>query len=141
MAIETMTEAQRIQAVNSKNNRTPTSNLGKDDFLQLLTTQLKNQDPMNPMEDMDFIGQMAEFSSLEQMLNLNSSVEKINTAITNNQTTQAMMFLGTNVTADVDDSGEPVTGTVSMIGFKDNQPYLKVGDYAVMLDQVKLVNY
>ena len=141
MAIETLTEAQRIQAANSKNDRTPSSNLGKDDFLQLLTTQLKNQDPMNPMEDMDFIGQMAEFSSLEQMLNLNSSVEKINTALTNNQTTQAMMFLGTNVTADVDDSGEPVTGTVSMIGFKDNQPYLKVGDYAVMLDQVKLVNY
>ena len=141
MAIETMTEAQRIQAANSKNNRTPTSNLGKDDFLQLLTTQLKNQDPMNPMEDMDFIGQMAQFSSLEQMLNLNTGVDKINTALTNNTTTQAMMFLGTNVTANVDESDEPITGTVSMIGFKDNQPYLKVGDYAVMLDQVKLVNY
>lgn len=141
MAIETLTEAQRIQAANSKNNRTPSSNLGKDDFLQLLTTQLKNQDPMNPMEDMDFIGQMAEFSSLEQMLNLNTSVEKINTALTNNNTTQAMMFLGTNVTADVDDSEEPITGTVSMVGFKDNQPYLKVGEYAVALDQVKLVNY
>ncbi len=141
MAIETMTEAQRLQAVNSKNNRTPTSNLGKDDFLQLLTTQLKNQDPMNPMEDMDFIGQMAEFSSLEQMLNLNTGVDKINTALTNNTTTQAMMFLGTNVTANVDDSDEPITGTVSTIGFKDNQPYLKVGEYAVALDQVKLVNY
>lgn len=141
MAIETMTEAQRIQAVNSKNNRTPTSNLGKDDFLQLLTTQLKNQDPMNPMEDMDFIGQMAEFSSLEQMLNLNTGVDKINTALTNNTTTQAMMFLGTNVTANVDESDEPITGTVSTIGFKDNQPYLKVGEYAVALDQVKLVNY
>lgn len=141
MAIETMTEAQRLQAVNSKNNRTPTSNLGKDDFLQLLTTQLKNQDPMNPMEDMDFIGQMAEFSSLEQMLNLNTGVDKINTALTNNTTTQAMMFLGTNVTANVDESDEPITGTVSTIGFKDNQPYLKVGEYAVALDQVKLVNY
>lgn len=141
MAIETMTEAQRIQAVNSKNNRTPTSNLGKDDFLQLLTTQLKNQDPMNPMQDMDFIGQMAQFSSLEQMLNLNTGVDKINTALTNNTTTQAMMFLGTNVTANVDESDEPITGTVSTIGFKDNQPYLKVGEYAVALDQVKLVNY
>lgn len=141
MAIETLTEAQRIQAANSKNNRTPSSNLGKDDFLQLLTTQLKNQDPMNPMEDMDFIGQMAEFSSLEQMLNLNTGVDKINTALTNNTTTQAMMFLGTNVTAQVDESDEPITGTVSTIGFKDNQPYLKVGEYAVALDQVKLVNY
>lgn len=96
---------------------------------------------MNPMEDMDFIGQMAEFSSLEQMLNLNTGVDKINTALTNNTTTQAMMFLGTNVTAQVDESDEPITGTVSTIGFKDNQPYLKVGEYAVALDQVKLVNY
>ncbi len=49
--------------------------LGKDAFLNLLITQLKNQDPLNPMEDREFIAQMAQFSSLEQMQEMNKNLE------------------------------------------------------------------
>jgi len=50
--------------------------LGKEDFLQLLTVQLKFQDPLNPMQDTDFIAQMAQFSSLEQLQNMNQSLDR-----------------------------------------------------------------
>lgn len=49
------------------------NDLDKDAFLRLLTTQLSNQDPLNPMEDREFIAQLAQFSSLEQMQNLNKT--------------------------------------------------------------------
>ncbi|WP_313756564.1 flagellar hook capping FlgD N-terminal domain-containing protein [Tissierella sp.] len=50
-----------------------TNDLDKDAFLRLLTTQLANQDPLNPIEDREFIAQLAQFSSLEQMQNLNKT--------------------------------------------------------------------
>jgi len=61
-------------------SQTPPSaqkSLGKDDFLQLLVAQLSAQDPLNPMEAQDFSAQLAQFSSLEQMTNINSTLKEI----------------------------------------------------------------
>ncbi len=55
---------------------TGNSSLGKDEFLKILMTQLQNQDPLNPMEDKEFIAQMAQFSALEQTTNMASMLEK-----------------------------------------------------------------
>ncbi len=49
--------------------------MGKDDFLQLMLTQLKNQDPLNPMEGTEFAAQLAQFTSLEQLMNLNDAMD------------------------------------------------------------------
>lgn len=63
-------EKQNSNATTNKSK----NDLDKDAFLRLLTTQLSNQDPLNPIEDREFIAQLAQFSSLEQMQNLNKSV-------------------------------------------------------------------
>jgi flagellar basal-body rod modification protein FlgD len=118
--------------------RTPKSELGKDDFLKLLTQQLKNQDPMNPMNDMEFINQMSSFSSLEQMMNMNKSLDSFIKTFSASSQTQAMMFLGTTVT--IKDGSDTITGVVDMVGFKDGVPYLKVNDEAYNISDVELVS-
>ena len=82
------------QALNQTNNefnaalsKQKGSNLDKDSFMLLLVTQFKYQDPLNPMEDKEFIAQMAQFSSLEQLMNLNTSMEGLTTATNNQQMT------------------------------------------------------
>lgn len=62
---------------NQSQSRTPSPELGKDEFIKILMTQLQNQDPLNPMEDKDFIAQMATFSQLEQMMNMASSIDTL----------------------------------------------------------------
>ena len=67
----------------TNNNTSPTSALGaaagmgKDDFMQLLIAQLRNQDPMKPMEDKEFIAQLAQFSSLEAVEKMNAQMEEL----------------------------------------------------------------
>ncbi|WP_067838581.1 flagellar hook assembly protein FlgD [Amphibacillus sediminis] len=55
----------------------PSSELGKDEFLRILMTQIQNQDPLNPMDDREFITQMTTFSTLEQMINMNTSISAL----------------------------------------------------------------
>jgi flagellar basal-body rod modification protein FlgD len=64
-----------IGQANKSTERKVNKELGKDAFLQLLVSQLKHQDPMKPMDDTSFIAEMAQFSSLEQMQNMNKLLE------------------------------------------------------------------
>jgi len=83
------------------NGRTPKQELGKDDFLQLLIAQLSHQDPTAPMEDTQFIAQMAQFSSLEQSTNMNASFEKLNVMLSGSE---AAGSVGKNVDIDLGES-------------------------------------
>ena len=65
------------QTYSYRENREIKSELGKDDFLKLLITQLTHQDPFDPINDTEFIAQMAQFSALEQMTNVASGMENL----------------------------------------------------------------
>jgi len=105
------------------------TSLGKDDFLKMLVTQLKNQDPLKPMDDTAFVAQMAQFSSLEQMQNMNSST----------LATQANGMIGKNVTwTDTDNVLQ--TGKVTAVTYTTgNPPALLVGTVNVAVAKVTQV--
>ena len=73
--------------------------LGKDDFLKLLVTQLQNQDPMNPTDSTEFVAQLAQFSSLEQMSNVNDNLKVVQLFEQSINNAQAVNFVGKTVKA------------------------------------------
>ena len=96
--------------------------LGKDDFLKLLVAQLQHQDPMNPMQDSDFMGQMASFSTLEQITNMAAANETIAQNLTANG---AIGLIGRTVTYTGTDK-VPHTGVVEKVNTTDGKPSLTV---------------
>jgi flagellar basal-body rod modification protein FlgD len=125
----------------NEQRKTGSSTLGKDDFLKILMTQLQNQDPLNPMQDKDFVAQMATFSSLEQMTNMNSTIQKLVDQQQQNQLITYNQFVGKEVTwhklTQADDA-DPVpvveqgTGKVASIQFKDNSVTFILEDGTVL---------
>ena len=107
--------------INKLQNPTPTSTdstgtLGKDAFLQLLVTQMKNQNPLDPQDNTQFVAQLAQFSSLESMQNLTSTVDSIASSYKSSQALQASSLVGRSVIIDAGatsvDTAKGMNGTV-----------------------------
>ncbi|MCL2620102.1 MAG: hypothetical protein FWD97_04115 [Defluviitaleaceae bacterium] len=98
------------RVINERSNE-----LDRNAFLNLLMTQLRHQDPLNPMDDRDFIAQLAQFSSLEQMQSLNSTFNR----------TQAFGMIGKHVMAI---SRNPVTGTPIEIAGRVDSVQIRAGE-------------
>lgn len=118
---------------NSQDGRTTSNQLGKDDFLKLLITQLTNQDPTSPMEDTQFISQMAQFSSLEQMTNMNESFNKLAGMISSSQ---AASVLGRTVEVDVGDT--TAQGIVEATSF-GSEPQVMVNGMYYDMARIKAI--
>lgn len=92
-----------VSNTNTTNNTSNTSQVqlvkNFDTFLTLLTAQLKNQDPMAPLDTKDFTNQLVQFSQVEQQINMNSSLTKLISATNLNQQTQALDYIGKEVDA------------------------------------------
>ena len=138
----TLTSSEKFAVENEVNNfnkalnssgRMPSQQLGKDDFLKLLITQLSNQDPTSPMEDTQFISQMAQFSSLEQMTNMNESFNKMAAMINSSQATSTS---GKTVEVDLGDTTSQ--GVVEATSFGAN-PQVMVNGMYYDLNKIKAV--
>ncbi|TQR46083.1 flagellar hook capping protein [Paenibacillus popilliae] len=106
--------------------------LGKDEFLKILITQLQNQDPMQPMQDRDFIAQMAQFSSVEQLMNISTQMNTMQQTLgmSSNMIGKEITWIAQKDAASTDGKESTTqikTGIVDSILVRDNQMYAKVG--------------
>ena len=111
--------------------------LGKDDFLHILVTQLRYQDPLQPMEDREFIAQMAQFSSLEQLMNVADEMRHLRESIG-----MATGLIGKEITWELtmeDGSTIELSGVVDSIMFKDGKQWAVVGNQEISIDRVTRV--
>lgn len=123
--------------------------LGKDDFLKLLIAELKYQDPMEPMKDREFIAQMASFSSLEQMTNLNSGFGQLASLISDQlipqiQWQQSGFMLGKEVSylnpKTEDGQDKILTGVVEAVLVKEGQIYCLINNTEIPMNYITKVS-
>lgn len=133
-------QAQTQQAVNmfnktlAVNGRTASQELGKDDFLKLLLTQLSHQDPTAPMDNTQFIAQMAQFSTLEQMTNMSVGFNQLSNLL---NTSDAVATMGKTV--EVDTGAETgVTGVVEAV-VRGERPQVQVNGTLYDAESIKTV--
>lgn len=109
--------------------------LGKDEFLTLLITQLQYQDPLKPMENTEFIAQMAQFTSLEQLLNIGNEIAMMRQSLglVSGLIGRQVTWVTYNETGSV--TGEK-TGTVDAIVVKEGEQYAKIGEDEIPLSQI-----
>ncbi|MBR3543437.1 MAG: flagellar hook assembly protein FlgD [Treponema sp.] len=131
--VQTNLEVDRFNKTLTVNGRKASQELGKDDFLKLLMAQLTHQDPMEPMDNSQFIAQMVQFSSLEQMYNVSNGFNKMASIM---QSNEAAGTLGKMVELDVE--GERITGIAE--GFtRGENPQIQVNGNFYKMDYVRAV--
>jgi len=119
--------------------------LDKNDFLRILAAELQNQDPTDPLDNKDFIAQLASFSTLEQMQNMSASFDSLgenlqiymeNMASVNQAmlVTQSAMLIGKHAVAEVD--GNEINGIVDSIFIEDSIPYAMIGEKTVPVSSI-----
>ncbi len=122
-----------VYGYGTETERNVSGNLGKEEFLKILITQLQHQDPLSPVEDREFIAQLAQFSALEQMQNMSHDFNVM----------RGMNLVGRTVYAEIYDNATgqlvPVSGEVDSAIFVNGKLYLTVGDVDLNLDDIKMV--
>lgn len=108
-------------SANTSSNKKTTNTMGKNEFLKILAAELQHQDPTNPASNTEFVAQLAQFSSLEQLQTIASSISSMSVM-------QSAGLIGK--TAVVEANGTSITGKVESILIQDSVPYAVInGNY------------
>ncbi len=126
--INSTSAASTSNSSSSSSSVLPTQTLNQQDFLNLLVTQLQNQDPMNPMSDTDFIAQMAQFSTLQQSQQTYQSISEM----------QANNLIGSTVNVSTT-GGVSDTGTVSGVIANSGSPQIVINGVPYDLSDIQTV--
>lgn len=121
-SIAAASAATTTTATDNVSTRVAQKSLGQSDFLKLLTTQMSNQDPMNPISDTDQIAQLAQFSALQSM---NSVASELAYLRADTQLSAASSLIGRQVTATT--TSGSVTGTVDSVQADSSHVYVNIG--------------
>lgn len=114
-----------------------TKGTSKDQFLKLFLAQLQNQNPLEPMQDRDFLMQLAQFTQVENVEEMTHTLQKLQTLVTS---TQATALLGKQVLALQEDEAVPVEGKVTAIRFTADGVWLLVDGKMVNVEHIVQVN-
>ena len=127
-------KAREIEDSNNGVNRNVGGMMGKNDFLMLLSAQLRYQDPLNPQNDSDFAAQLAQFSALEQMQNMNTTLSAMTSF-------QSYSLIGKYVVAEavVDGKFSEIPGVVESIFTNNGVTYAQIGEFVVPVASIKEV--
>lgn len=136
MSFSTVSTSNSIPVVStpqdsSTTSRIPQKTLNQQDFLKLLTVQLSQQDPMKPADDTSFIGQMAQFSALQQSTQMATTMNNLQTSV---DLSSASTMLGRSVT--VKDTTGNVSGTVSGVDASDGTPKVMINGKSYSLSSI-----
>lgn len=141
MAVESTTTSYASIPTTEKSTSSDSSDrlaMNKDDFLLLLIESLKNQDPMSPMDTQEMMSQMAQLTTVEQITNMSSTVDKLAGAVVGSQLDQASSMLGKKVSALV--NGELIVGTPTKAYLNDEKAELLINDQRVLLSQIREID-
>jgi len=123
---------QKAAAASKKTGESAT--MGKEQFLTILIAQLKNQDPLSPMDNSQFTAQMAQFSSLEQLMNMSTQLTQMNASMGS-----ASQLIGQKITWYDSETKNYLTGDVSSVLQKDGKMFAAVDSYLVPVTDITMV--
>ena len=138
-AQELMAAKMEADLINKKVNHGREGNKGgldKDAFMKLLITELRYQDPTRPMEDREFIAQMAQFSTLEQMSNMNKEIIGL---VKSSRSSEAFSLLGKHIEALNPMTNRRVSGIVTSIQYNGDEQVVLVGSEQVRISDIHAV--